>query len=126
MKKLRLLAALIAMPLWVCAQDIAVYFEIIPEEQLMQIDANRRKDMIDLKKAGQPASFPNRLGGVSEMTELTNDYLRIRVSDNSTFEMKLLSINGQDNILAVVRTTCAPACDSEILFYTPTERKSVV
>lgn len=120
MKRLLLISALLMGVSVTFAQDIAVYFDIIPEEQLLQIDANRRKDMIDMKKAGQPASFANRLGGTSEMTDLTENYLKIRISDNSSFEMKLLPLQDGENVLAVVKTTCAPACDSEISFFTPT------
>ena len=102
------------------SQSAAVYFEIIPEQHLLQIESNRRKDMVDMKKAGQKAAVPNRLGGLSEMTDLTDDYLRIQTSENGVFEMKLFPYRENEQMIAVIKTTCAPACDSEISFYTTT------
>ncbi|MGL4292570.1 MAG: DUF3256 family protein [Bacteroidales bacterium] len=102
------------------SQSVAVYFEIIPEQHLLQIETNRRKDMLDMKKAGQKAEVPTRLGGTAEMTDLTNDYLQIRTSPNSTFEMKLIPLQQDQEVIALIKTTCAPVCDSEISFYTTT------
>lgn len=101
-------------------QSASVYFEIIPEQHLLQIESNRRKDMLDMKKAGQPAIVPNRLGGTSEMTDLTDKYLRIRTSENGVFEMKLFPYGADEQMIGVIKTTCAPVCDSEIAFYTTT------
>ncbi|MEG1617421.1 MAG: DUF3256 family protein [Bacteroidales bacterium] len=117
MKKLIFTFGLILLSMSGFAQNIAVYFEVIPEEHLLQVDPNRRKDMLDLKRAGREGKVPNKLGGVSELTELTDTYIRIKVSDNSTLEMKLLPVSGEENIIAIVKSVCAPACDSEILFY---------
>lgn len=102
------------------SQSISVYFEIIPEEQLIQIDANRRKDMVDLIKAGREAKFANKLGGVSEMTTLTDNYLDLQVSESFSFAMKMLPIEDGENILAIVKSVCGEACDSELTFYSVT------
>lgn len=102
------------------SQSAAVYFEIIPEQHLLQIESNRRKDMVDMLKAGHKAEVPNRLGGTSEMTNLTDDYVRIQVSESGSFEMKLIPQKNGEMMIAVIKTTCAPARDSEISFYTTT------
>lgn len=123
-----ILLSLIASCTTLLGQSAAVYFEIIPEQHLLQIESNRRKDMLDMKKAGQLARVPNRLGGTSELTDLTDRYLRIETSVNNTFEMKLYPYqNGEqkneqseEQMIAVIKTTCAPVCDSEISFYTTT------
>ncbi|MEG1587515.1 MAG: DUF3256 family protein [Bacteroidales bacterium] len=121
MKKTTLfILSLIAFCSAVSGQSAAVYFEIIPEQHLLQIESNRRKDMLDMKKAGQKAAVPNRLGGVSEMTDLTDNYLRIQTSENAAFEMKLFPYRENEQMIAVIKTVCAPVCDSEISFYTTT------
>lgn len=119
MKKI-LLFVLLMLPVAAFCQSVSVYFEIIPESHLLQIESNRRKDLIDMKKAGQKAMVPNRLGGNSELTDLTDDYLKIQTSENATFEMKLYSLKNDEQVIAVINTVCAPVCDSEISFYTTT------
>lgn len=103
------------------AQSVAVYFEIIPEQHVLQIDGNRRKDMLDMKRAGQQAVVPNRLGGTSELTDLTERYLRVQTSPQASFEMCMFPTGeGDDQVIGVIKTWCAPVCDSELSFYTPT------
>ena len=101
------------------AQSVGVYFEAIPDQNMLQLDANRRKDMLDMKKAGMETPVANRLGGKSEITELTDNYLKIKLSEASNFEM-ILSGDSTDRHITVIRTVCAPQCDSEISFYTTT------
>ena len=64
------------------------------------------------------AEVTNRFGGKSEMTELTPDYIRVQVTPQSTWQMKLLSVNDSIRLICTVSTVCAPACDSHIKFYT--------
>ncbi len=105
------------------AQTVADYFYVIPDAYFPQLESNRLKDMVDMKLAVQQAKAPNLLGGEVEILELTADYLKVRVSDASTFEMKqfkrTLPKEEADTILCVIRTTCGPQCDSEVLFFTP-------
>ena len=64
------------------------------------------------------AKVENRFGGESEMTELNKDYIRIQMSPQSTWQMKLLAVNDSTQVICTVSTACAPACDSSIQFYT--------
>lgn len=64
------------------------------------------------------AEITNRFGGKSEMTEFTPDYIRVQVTPQSTWQMKLLSVNDSTRLICTVSTVCAPACDSHIKFYT--------
>ena len=110
------LLALVANDLF--SQSIAVYFEVIPEHILMQLDPNRRKDMIDMFQAGRPATAKTRFGGTAEVIALTDNYLKIELSKSSMVEMAMLGDTA--HYIGVIRTVCAPACDSEIEFYTTT------
>ncbi|MDO5570739.1 MAG: DUF3256 family protein [Bacteroidales bacterium] len=117
MKKIYTSIILILFSVSAFSQNISTLFEIMPDEQLIQIDTNRRKDMYDLKKNGKDSKMLNKLGGYSEITNLTDDYLKLQVSQNSTFEMRILDSIQGGKILAVIKTVCAPSCDSEISFY---------
>ena len=103
------------------AQDIESLFYNIPEGLIMQVEPNRRRDMVDMIKDGRTATFPNRLGGRSTMTDFTDTYIKIDLSGSSSIELKLLPYkqykDSTEYIIAVSKTTCAPACDSELSFY---------
>lgn len=45
------------------AQQVATYFVSMPDELLLQIEPNRRKDMIDFFQHGQKGGITNALGG---------------------------------------------------------------
>ena len=111
-----LLSFFIMMP--VGAQRVASFFIIMPDELLPQIETNRRKDMIDLFQHSQKGGVTNSLGGKSDVTALSDDYIAIGLSSASTMQIKLLPLKESDEtIIAVVNTVCAPACDSRIDFY---------
>jgi hypothetical protein len=52
------------------------------------------------------------------MTDLTPDYIRIQMTPQSTWQMKLLDVNDTTKVICAVSTACAPVCDSHIHFYT--------
>ena len=113
-----LIISLLALPL--TAQNMADYLFVIPNAVLPQIELNRLKDMVDMKKANQLAKTTNILGGYSELTDLTNDYAKLAVSENLTLEFKQLIIPNKENsdtIICSIRTTCAPLCDSDVSFF---------
>ena len=64
------------------------------------------------------ALVENRFGKKSEMTELGKDYIRMQISPQTTWQMKVLVLNDTTNIICTISTACAPACDSSIRFYT--------
>ncbi len=114
-----ILISLLALPL--SAKDMADYLFVIPNAVLPQIELNRLKDMVDMKKANQLAKTANILGGYSQLSELSDDYARLEVSENMTLEFKQLIIPNKvdsDTIICAIRTTCAPLCDSDVSFFT--------
>ena len=60
----------------------------------------------------------NRFGQKSEMTDLSKDYIRMQMTPETTWQMKVLALNDTTNVICTVATACAPACDSSIRFYT--------
>ncbi len=114
-----LLLSLLALPL--AAKDMADFLFVIPNAVLPQIELNRLKDMVDMKKANQLAKTANILGGYSELSVLTDDYAKLEVSENMTLEFKQFTIPNKvdsDTIICAIRTTCAPLCDSDVSFFT--------
>ncbi len=118
-KFLTLIFSLLALP--IAAKDMADLLFVIPNAVLPQIELNRLKDMVDMKKADQLAKTTNILGGYSELSDLTDDYARLEVSENMTLEFKQFIIPNKvdsDTIICAIRTTCAPLCDSDVSFFT--------
>ena len=100
------------------AQQVASYFVSMPAALLPQIDTNRRKDMLDYYRESQQSVVSNLFGGESSLLSLSDDYLAVSLSSKSTMQIKLLPLRGgETQLIAVVNTVCAPACDSRIDFY---------
>lgn len=109
-------------------QDINHYFKVMPDSLCPLLTANNKADFADFLASNMPAKVRNKLGNTSEMTRLTPDYLHLRMSANSTWEMKLLPVKDTVSVICVVRTYTAPHADSDVTFYTtdwqvlPTQR----
>ena len=100
------------------AQLAKTCFTNMPDSLSPLLTAVNRADFIDFLESKMKAEVTNRFGGKSEMTELTPDYIRVQVTPQSTWQMKLLSVNDSTRLICTVSTVCAPACDSSIRFYT--------
>ena len=82
------------------AQRVSSFFIIMPDELLPQIETNRRKDMIDLFQHSQKGGITNSLGGTSDVTALSDNYISVGLSSSSTMQIKLLPLKGKEG--------CAP------------------
>lgn len=98
-------------------QDAKKMFLESPESITLSLTKTNRADFIDFLESNMKAQVKNRFGSTSEMTDLTADYIRIQLTTESSWEMKVLSLNDTTKIICTVSTVCAPACDSRILFY---------
>lgn len=106
-----------ALPL--CAQQEAkAVFVNMPDSLLPFLTAVNRADCIDFLESNMKAKVENRFGKESEMTDLSKDYIRIQMSPQSTWQMKLLPTSDSTQVVCTVSTACAPVCDSSIQFYT--------
>jgi len=61
----------------------------------------------------------NALDGNTRFTKVTDNYLKVQLSDVSTFEIKLLSTTKGDTIVATSYTVCSDqaAADSRLQFF---------
>ncbi|MDR3119195.1 MAG: DUF3256 family protein [Mediterranea sp.] len=118
MRKQLFAIALILSPFVLRAQEARTLFNSIPEAMLPMLSPVNRADFIDFIDSGMKARVKNKFGDMSEMTDLTDSYIRIKPTDRSTWEMKVLPANDSTKIICVVSTVCGPACDSAVDFYT--------
>ncbi|MDD3038936.1 DUF3256 family protein [Bacteroides sp.] len=101
------------------AQEAKTLFINMPDSLNPILTKVNREDCIDFLENKMKAEVENRFGKKSEMTDLSKDYIRIQMSPQTTWQMKLLALKDTTNVVCVITTACAPACDSNISFYTP-------
>lgn len=100
------------------AQEAKHVFVNMPDSILPLLTQINRADCIDFLESNMQALVKNRFEQVSEMTRLTNDYISLSLTPQSTFELKLLPLNDSTHLICTVQTVCSKACDSRITFYT--------
>ena len=100
------------------AQEAKTYFKNMPDSICPLLSAVNRADFIAFLESKMKAEVTNSFGGKSEMTELSPDYIHVKMTPQSSWQMKLLSVNDSTKVVCVVSTVCAPACDSHVKFYT--------
>ena len=119
MKKLTMFLCLACA--WMCslqAQEAKTYFKNMPDSLSPLLTSVNRADCIDFLESKMKAEVTNRFGGKSEMTELSPDYINVPMTPQSSWQMKLLAMTDTTQLICVVATACAPACDSDVHFYT--------
>ena len=100
-------------------------FRQIPDSLMPSLSVNSRLDFIDFMDANMKAAVRNQLGGMSEMTALTDDSLSIRMSDALRIDMLLLTLDEPvDTIRQVVALAETFLTDSvygetNVKLYTP-------
>ena len=123
-----LIAALCALAVGqVSAQDLKMrdVFKQIPDSLVPYLSQNNRLDFIDFLDSNMKAEVRNKLGGMSEMTALTDDSLSIRMSNALQVDMLLLKLDQPvDSIQQVVVFSQAFLTDSahrenSVLFTVP-------
>ncbi|MDR2138529.1 MAG: DUF3256 family protein [Tannerella sp.] len=107
-----------ALPVALKAQDMASLFISMPDEYILQLEEAWRKDLVELYRAGKPATLDNTMKGHSTLVQLTPDYLFLQSSERSAIEMKLLPLINLTNIICIVTTVSAPVADSRVAFCT--------
>lgn len=99
------------------AQNINSVFVSMPDSLSPLLTKVNRQDFADFLSSGMKALVKNRFGGQSEMLKLTDDYLKLKTTEASSEEMKLLPLNDSVNVVCVVKTYNGPAEDSQVYFY---------
>ena len=95
----------------------------IPDTLLPYLSHNNKLDLIDFIESGMTASVTNGFDEQTQLTKLTDNYMKISLSQASYIEMKLLNAHEEsfkyDKVLCVVFTIGENQLSSTIKFYTP-------
>lgn len=117
MKKILLSLFMCLGVLTVQAQDLKALFIALPDSLSPLLTKVNREDFGDFLASNMKAEVKNRFGKPSEMTKLTADYLKLKMTTASELEMKLLPLNDSVKVICVVHTYMAPTADSHVSFY---------
>ena len=99
------------------AQNERTCFVNMPDSLLPLLTPVNRADCVDFLESNMKAEVTNVFDRKSQMTHLSDDYIRLQLTPQSTWQMKLLAVTDSTKVICVVSTVCAPACDSRICFY---------
>ena len=100
------------------AQQIRESFVNMPDSLSTLLTKVNREDFIDFIDSHMKAEVNNRLEGKSEMTKLTADFIEVKMTAESTYQLRVLTKTDGTQLLCAVSTVCGSACDSHIDFYT--------
>jgi hypothetical protein len=127
MKKWLISCLLIGMTSVCSAQEPTLrdVFRQIPDSLMPTLSVNNRLDFIDFLDSNMKATVRNLLGGMSEMTALTDDSLSVRMSDALRIDMLLLTLDEpidtirQVVVFAETFLTDSVYGETALRFYTP-------
>lgn len=100
------------------AQEAKKLFVSMPDSLCPYLTSVNRADCVDFLESKMKAVVDNRFGLKSEMTDLSKDYVKMKLTASSDWQMKVLALNDSTNIICTITTVCGPACDSKVRFYT--------
>lgn len=118
MKQIALVLFFFISSLSMAAQEAKTLFINMPDSLSPLLTAVNRADCIDFLESKMKAQVENRFGRKSEMTDLSKDYIRMQLSPQTNWQMKVLAVNDSTQVICTVSTACAPVCDSSIRFFT--------
>lgn len=88
----------------------------MPDSIVAYLDKGKRTEMVDLYATQMKAEVKNRLGGMSVMDKLTDDYVCVTLNSCSILQLKKFSTN-DSFIICVVKSFKAPEPECEISFF---------
>ena len=81
------------------AQEAKTLFVNMPDSLSPLLTKVNREDCIDFLESKMKAQVENRFGKKSEMTDLSKDYIRMQMSAQSTWQMKVLALNDSTKVI---------------------------
>lgn len=125
MRRIFALAAVFSLCLSMLGQSALECWKAMPDSLLPYLDANHRTELVEQyeiaqkadNKAELNASVTNRLRGSSLLDTLTANYLRLRLNSGATWEMKLLTTDGDDFVIATSMTVFGEAAESKVSLF---------
>ena len=112
------------------AADIRTLFINMPDTIMPALTKSERMDFLDYIDSGMKARVRNKLGGESEMTELSDNSLTVSTSRSGKLQMALFQRKDGTVLICLIKTVTARFDDSLIRFYnedwTPVESESLI
>ena len=84
------------------AQEAKTLFVNIPDSLTPLLTKVNREDCIDFLESKMKAQVENRFGKKSEMTELGTDYVRMQMSPQTSWQMKVLALSDTTKVVCLV------------------------
>lgn len=99
------------------ASGVSDFFISEPDSLFALIDKTTRMDMVDYYRSGKKIDAANRLDGTSRIVELSDKYMKIKMSEASDIEMRIEMSGNSDTVIVVSKTLHNPSPDSELMFF---------
>jgi hypothetical protein len=118
MKKLLFAIILLTITTTISGQDIKNIILSMPESIIYGLEASEKNLLATgLEDTTQLTVNRGRLGEITRLS-VSPDFVSFKTSDAGTVEIKLLPLINDSQIICVIKTVCAGACDSQLQFYT--------
>lgn len=103
----------------ISSQSVDSFFKKMPDILNPTLSSQNRLELIEYYKAHQGDSILNRFGkkATLKLLDLQNQHLIIQNTPSSTFEMKVNRMIDSTPYIGIIRTMCAPICQSTVEFY---------
>ena len=107
---------------FIAAQNIEKLYVGMPDALNPTLSKQNRLELIEYYKSGHGDSIANRFGKSAHLLTLDslNSFVRVKNTPSCTFTMKLFRLDDNRPVLGIIRTVCAPVCQSVIEFYDTT------
>ena len=109
-----LLLASLQMPAQTTMRDLWL---ALPDSVVPYLNGSQRTEHADFIDMGVASEVKNLLDGEGRMDTLTARYATIRLNDNHTLQMRLLTKSDSSQVVCLVDTYRAPEPESTISFY---------
>ena len=108
------------------AQNVIKYFTDMPGYLLPSMESSHKLELIENYQKTGKDTLENLFGGKVTLLDLDTvaDYISIRTTSVSRFEMMLFQREDKSSFITVINTVCAPVCSSYIHFF-DTEWKEI-
>ena len=108
------------------AQNVISYFTDMPAYLLPSLESSHKLELIENYQKTGKDTLENLFGGKVTLLDLDTvaDYISIRTTSVSRFEMMLFQREDKSSFITVINTVCAPVCSSYIHFF-DTEWKEI-
>jgi len=101
------------------AQTVDKFYVNMPDGLNPTLSKQNRMELLEYHKAGSGDSIANRFANMAYLVSIDtlNNYLVVKNTPSSTFELKMLTVNDSTPTIAIIRTVCGSICQSSVEFY---------